>query len=240
MTNLHGSIEVISLADASYDTLVRDQMQNSGYLEIPFKQWYCQNEPFTGGVARFQVSTQSLDRVWIGFRYNGIAVKTAEDLGRQYPHTAQGPPVPVLGYAPSAAMETRSETSERYTTAQQCFRTPGLDGLQWQLNGAMIPQTYVPPSELMSFTKDQLPSEEYIRDDLTAAEYLSSSFVGCLRLNMRDSGSRLVSGLDTRSANLQGVVRSTGGNPNSYDAFIALETTATLRVMPGRAVAVIS
>ena len=241
VNSLFASIDCISLADTSFDQMVASQMASSGFLEVPFKQYYCQSEGSASGSSRFQVATQSLDRIWVGYRFNTTNVVAQAATGRQYTHEAQGPPIPVLGFFPNPAFSTRhSTTEERYTTAQQCFRVPGPDfSLQWTLNGSQIPQTPVFGSELMSFTKNQLPYDKYMRDDLTAAEYLSSAFVSCLRLDMPHIGGRTVAGLDTRSSSLQGVVRSSGGTPNNYDTFIALETTATLRAMPGRAVAVV-
>jgi len=239
VNSLFATIDCISLADTSFDQMVASQMASSGFLEVPFKQYYCQSEGSASGSSRFQVATQSLDRIWVGYRFNTTDVVGAVATGRQYRHETQGPPIPVLGYFPNPAFSTRhSTTEERYTTAQQCFRVPGPDfSLQWTLNGSQIPQTPVFGSELMSFTKNQLPYDKYMRDDLTAAEYLSSAFVSCLRLDMPHIGGRTVAGLDTRSSSLQGVVRSSGGTPNNYDTFIALETTSTLRIMPGRAVA---
>jgi hypothetical protein len=242
INSLFATIDCISLADNSFDEMVANQMQTSGFLELPFTQWYCQSEATASGTSRFQVATQSLNRIWVGYRYNGTNVTGAVATGRQYDHQSQGPPIPVLGYTPNPVFTTRhGTTEERYTTAQQCFRTPGPDfSLQWSLNGSLIPQTPVFGSELMSFTKNQLPEYKYIRDDLTAAEYLTSSFVTCLRLDMPHvSGSRLQSGLDTRGSSLQALVRGVGGSPNNYDAFIGVETGATLRVMPGRSIAVV-
>ena len=74
------------------------------------------------------------------------------------------------------------------------------------------------------------------------AQYLKSSFVQCLRLNMAGSeDGRILSGIDSRSANLQGLLNTTGtAISDTYNSFIAVETTATLRVMPGRAVSIVA
>tara|TARA_R110002096_G_scaffold435646_1_gene661903 strand:- start:1349 stop:2746 length:1398 start_codon:yes stop_codon:yes gene_type:complete len=241
VNRIHATIECISLADSSFDQMIASQMASAGFIEAPFKSYQCFSEGTASGTSRFQVATQSLDRIWVGYRFNATSVTGGVSTGRQYPHAVQGPPIPVLGYFPCPTMETRHGTSkERYTTAQQCFRVPGPDfNLQWTLNGSQIPQTPIFGSELMSFTKSQLDESDYMRDDLTAAEYMSSAFVTCLRLNMPHTSSRLQSGLDTRASSLQGLVRTLGGTPNNYDAFLAIESSPTLRIMPGRSVAVV-
>lgn len=242
VNRIHATIECISMADRTFGNLVDQQFAVAGFIEAPFKSYQCVSEGTASGTSRFQVATQSLDRIWVGYRYNATSVTGGVTTGRQYPHSAQGPPIPVVGYTPCPEMTQRhSTTMERYTTAQQCFRSPGPDfSLQWTLNGSQVPQTPIFGSELLSFTKDQLPFGCYMRDDLTPAEYLTSSFVTCLRLDMPHLGSaRTQSGLDTRASNLQGLVRSTGGTPNNYDAFVAVESSPTLRIMPGRSVAVV-
>jgi len=242
VNRIHATIECISMADTTFENIVNQQLATAGFIEAPFKSYQCFSEGTASGTSRFQVASQSLDRVWVGYRYNATSVTGGTATGRQYPHAPQGPPIPIVGYSPCARMITRhGGTMERYTTAQQCFRVPGPDfNLQWTLNGSQIPQTPVFGSELLSFTKNQLPYGTYIRDDLTPAEYLTSSFVTCLRLDLPCShAGRTQTGLDTRSSSLQGLVRSLNGTPNNYDAFIALETSPTLRIMPGRAVAVV-
>lgn len=239
INGLFMTVECVNLSDDSLDKMVASQMASVGFLEIPFKDYYCDTQSAAGGNIRFDVATQSLDRIHVGFRYSGTTTVAAAATGRQYNLETQGPPIPVLGYSPNPPMTTRhSSTQNKYTTAQQCFRCPGPDfALQWVLNGSVVPQTPVFGSELMAFSKTQIYDE--IRDDLTAAEYLSSSFVGCVRLCMPESTVRTRSGLDTRSSNLQALIRTTGGTPGNYQAFTACETTSILRVMPGRASGVI-
>ena len=240
LNRLFATIECVSLADASYDQMLASQMSTAQFLEVPFKDYYCQNQGAVGGVARFDVATGSLDRVWVGYRYSGANVTTSAATGRQYNYSTQGPPVPVIGYAPSPQFLTRfGSTLEKYNAPSQVFRCPGADfSLQWTLNGSVLPQTPLYGSELMSWTKDQVENR-YIRPDLTAGEYLTSSFVTCLRLCMPEAGVRLRSGLNTRSSNLQGTVRTTGGLPENYDIFTACEATSVLRIMPGRSCGVV-
>jgi len=114
--------------------------------------------------------------------------------------------------------------------------------MQYQLNGAMIPQTPLTSSQLLPFSGHNLPPGKYVSDKLSMVQYLKSNFVQCLRLNMAGSeDGRILSGIDSRSANLQGLLNTTGtAIADSYNSFIAVETTATLRILPGRAVSIIS
>ena len=242
VTNLFSTIECISLSDSSYDEMLADQMANQQFLEVPFKAYYVFQQEHTG-TSRFQVSTQSLDRIWTTFRYSGAAVTGAVATGRQYPFTAGGPPIPVLGYTPNTPVETRIASGlEKYSTAQFNFQTPAADvNLQWQLNGAFIPQAPMSASELYPFTAHNLPSDDYAQEKLTMCEYLRHRFVSCVRLNFKDSErSRIISGLDTRSSNLSGLMETSNATVTDYNSWIALETTSTLRIEAGRAISVVA
>ncbi len=243
VSNVFATCELISLADVSYDNMLTEMMAQQSFLEVPFKAYYCFSQGHTGS-SRFQVSSQSIDRIWSAWQYTGAAVVGSDATGRKYPYTAQAAPIPVMGYAPNPVLlETRGSTQEKYTAAWECFQQPvvGME-MQYQLNGAMIPQTPLTSSQLLPFSGHNLPPGKYVSDKLSMAQYLKSNFVQCLRLNMAGSeDGRILSGIDSRSANLQGLLNTTGATiTDAYNSFIAVETTATLRIMPGRAVSIIS
>ena len=243
VANVFATCELISLADVSYDNMLTEMMAQQSFLEVPFKAYYCFSQGHTGS-SRFQVSSQSIDRIWSGWQYSGSTDAGSLATGRKYNYTAQAAPIPVMGYFPNAqAVEKHGDGMEKYTAAWECFQQPvvGME-MQYQLNGAMIPQTPLTSSELLPFSGHNLPPGKYVSDKLTMAQYLKSNFVQCLRLNMAGSeDGRILSGIDSRSANLQGLLNTTGtAIAETYNSFIAVETTATLRILPGRAVSIIS
>ena len=247
VSNVFATCELISLADVSYDNMLTEMMAQQSFLEVPFKAYYSFSQGHNGS-SRFQVSSQSIDRIWSAWQYAGGGVPGANADGRKYNYTVQSAPIPVLGYAPNPPMETKwgsdaSTATEKYTAAWECFQQPvvGFE-MQYQLNGAMIPQTPLTSSQLLPFSGHNLPPGKYVNDNLTMAQYLKSNFVQCLRLNMAGSeDGRILSGIDSRSANLQGLLNTTGATiAAAYSSFIVVETTATLRLMPGRAVSIIS
>ena len=246
VSNVFATCELISLADVTYDNMLTEMMAQQSFLEVPFKAYYCFSQSHTGS-SRFQVSSQSIDRIWSGWQYAGSAVVGSDATGRKYPFTAQAAPIPVMGYTPNPSLETKwgsaTTTKEKYSAAWECFQQPvvGME-MQYQLNGAMIPQAPMTSSQLLPFSGHNLPPGKYVSEDLSMAQYLKSSFVQCLRLNMAGSeDGRILSGIDSRSANLQGLLNTTGtAISDTYNSFIAVETTATLRVMPGRAVSIVA
>ena len=248
VSNVFATCELISLADVAYDNMLTEMMAQQSFLEVPFKAYYSFSQGHNGS-SRFQVSSQSIDRIWSAWQYNGAAKVDSEATGRKYPYTAQAAPIPVLGYAPNPVVETKwgsaTTAKEKYTAAWECFQQPvvGME-MQYQLNGAMIPQTPLTSSELLPFSGHNLPPGKYVNDDLTMAQYLKSNFVQCLRLNMAGSeDGRILSGIDSRSSNLQGLLNASGASfiaDEPYNSFIVVETTACLRIMPGRAISVIS
>ncbi len=247
VSNVFATCELISLADVSYDNMLTEMMAQQSFLEVPFKAYYSFSQGHNGS-SRFQVSSQSIDRIWSAWQYSGSFVPGPDATGRKYPYTAQASPIPVLGYAPNPVVETKwgsdsTTAKEKYTAAWECFQQPvkGME-MQYQLNGAMIPQTPLTSSQLLPFSGHNLPPGKYVNDELTMAQYLKSNFVQCLRLNMAGSeDGRILSGIDSRSANLQGLLNTTGATiTDAYNSFIVVETTATMRILPGRAISIIS
>ena len=243
VSNVFATCELISLADVTYDNMLTEMMAQQSFLEVPFKAYYCFSQGHNGS-SRFQVSSQSIDRIWSGWQYSGTSKVGSEATGRKYNFTAQAAPIPIMGYVPNPPLlEKHGATTEKFTAAWECFQQPvtGME-MQYQLNGAMIPQAPMTSAQLLPFSGHNLPPGKYVSDKLSMAQYLKSNFVQCLRLNMAGSeDGRILSGIDSRSANLQGLLNTTGtAIAETYNTFIAVETTATLRIMPGRAVSIVA
>ena len=246
LTGIHATIEAIGLADQSYDKMLSAQMSAQGFLEIPYKSYQSFNDTHTGS-SRFSVSTQSLDRVWLAWRnvdynaqYAPVAIGGHKLQGGFTSPTAgaatlldQGVPQ----YDVGGVLETNSE---KYKSVYFNFNEP-LPGmkLQLQLNGAYMPQFSAYVEELYGMSRNSLP-DSYNATKMTLDQYKKNYCVQCFRLNMPDSEySRLISGLDTRAVNLQGIVRTEGGAINA-NLMIFTESTETMRVGPGRSIEIIS
>eukprot|EP00965_Chrysotila_dentata_P178395 5891989-Pleurochrysis_carterae.AAC.1 len=72
LSDLSASIECVSIADSIYEEMTNNLMQKAGYLEIPYKTYHSFHSLHSGST-RFSVSSQSLDRIWIGWRDSNYA-----------------------------------------------------------------------------------------------------------------------------------------------------------------------
>ena len=254
LTDLHATIEAIGLADQSYDQMIAAQMGQQGFLEIPYKSYTSFQETHSGS-SRFTVSTQSLDRVWVCWRKTNF--------------NAQAAPVTVNGYkkqggyikgvvAAAAALSTvdlglpqydvggvLGTNEEKYKSQYFNFAAPQENmKMQLQLNGAYMPQFSANLGELYGMTRNSLQGARDAKE-MSLDQYLNNYCVQCFRLNLPDSEySRSISGLDTRSCNLQGIVRTensaAGGGRDNLAINIWTEETSCLRVGAGRAVEIIA
>jgi hypothetical protein len=241
LTDIHGLIECIGLADQSYDQMLASMMSSQGFLEIPYKN-YTNFQTVHSGSSRFTVSTQSLDRVWVCWRSTG--------------YDTQGGLVPIKGYKRTGAaayagtedfgkcdydeggvFDTNSEKYKskyfNFTEASATFKA------QLQLNGSYFPQFTATLGDLYGITRNSLMGNRENKN-MTLDQYANNYCVQCFRLNMPDSEySRLISGIDTRAVNLQGIIKTENATAdNTIDVFC--ETTEVLRVGAGRAVEIIS
>ena len=121
--------------------------------------------------------------------------------------------------------------------------------MQLQLNGAMMPQFMANVADLYEITRNSLQGARTSKN-MSLQQYSQSFFVQCFRLNMPDSEyGRLLSGIDTRAVNLQGLVNTFGGGsaPATADTEadqkvcnVFCESTSVLRIGAGRTIEVIS
>jgi len=260
LTDIHATIECIGLADQTYDNMISAMMSQQGFLEIPYKSYDCFTDTHTGS-SRFTVSTQSLDRVWVAWRdkdydsqdtpiivegyktsgaFAGLQANSNNDADNQVD----------IGKPQFDVGGSLNTNKEKYVGRYFNFVEPMAhnaahsSGLGWkaqlQLNGAYYPQFAASLPELYGITKNSLQSRKC--KDMSLRQYQKNYCVQCFRLNLIDSEQqRLLSGLDTRSVNLQGILSTTSANTatNPY-VTIFTESTSTLRVGPGRSVEVIN
>lgn len=228
LSGLFASIEVMAISDQVYETLAKQVIAQKGFLEIPFKNYHSSVQTHNGA-SRFNVSTQSLDRIWCTFR-------DASAIG------PNRPPLRKAGFGFQSG-HPRIGGAEMYLPSD--FRFRKLQGdhvtMQFSLNGALYPQFPARVEDWMFLSNQSLPQGKIVERDLTSSGYASDCHVLCARLNLPGSEqARTVSGLDTRGISLVGQLTSTNDDASDpSQCLIFSECTSTLRVGPGRVVEVI-
>ena len=241
LTDIFATIECIGLADQAYDQMLASMMSSQGFLEIPYKN-YTNFQSVHNGSSRFSVSSSSLDKIWVCWRSSG--------------YDTQGGLVPINGYKRTGAaayvgaadfgkpdydeggvFDTNSEKYKskyfNFTEASATFKA------QLQLNGSYYPQFTATLGDLYAISKNSVLGNRENKN-MTLDQYANNYCVQCFRLNMPDSEySRLLSGIDTRAVNLQGIIKTENATAdNTIDVFC--ETTEVIRVGAGRAIEIIS
>jgi len=253
ISNIFFTIECVSLADNMYDNMLAAQMEMAP-LEVPYKAFYTFLDTHSGST-RFSVASASMDRIWLAWRganYNTqdtVVTVSGYKLSGGFTSATAGAATAldqgVPQYDQGGVLDTNEEKYlGKYFNFSQpvAFGTqPATDWtLQVQLNGAMMPQFQARPEALYGITRNSM---EYVRKskDMTYDQYLNNYCVQCFRLNMPESETqRLLSGIDTRSSNLAGIITTTGAltaaQPN---LMVFVETTEVLRIGAGRSIGVI-
>jgi hypothetical protein len=230
LNRIYAIVEVIAVSDPSYSTLAKRLISEKGFIEIPYKNVHSSVGTHLGS-SRFNVATQSLDRVWVCFRaMSGIG--------------SHLPAIPARGYrnAANASEFPEHTTLERWVPAEFVLAFPDVNAkYQLTLNGSMVPQHAASPDDWLSITENSLPPGHMLRPDLFRAEYLDQCAVLCVRLNAPGAETvRSISGLDTRGVSLTGQLNTqNGGSSGTHQALIFSECTSSLRVGPGRVCEVI-
>eukprot|EP00962_Isochrysis_galbana_P001603 scaffold413_cov134-Isochrysis_galbana.AAC.2 len=227
IANLFATIEVMAVSDPAYETLSKQIIAQKGFIEHNFKNYHSSVQTHNGA-SRFNVSTQSLDRIWCTFR-------DANAIGPNRPPTRKSG----FGWVG----HPRLGGAEMYLPAAFRFRRLQGDNITMQLslNGALYPQFPARIDDWMFITNQSLPQGKIIERDLSSSAYTQDCHVLCARLNLPGSEqARTVSGLDTRGISLVGQLMSTNDNAGlPSQCLIFSECTSSLRVGPGRTIEVI-
>jgi hypothetical protein len=253
LSNIRATIECISIADMTLENMLASQMSAQGELEVPYKAYYSFLDTHTG-TSKFSVAASSMDRIWLAWRgsdYNSVTTPITvggHKVAGAFVDVTVGAGTTTLDigkpqYDVGGVLDTNNEKYKgRYFNFSQpiAFGTTTAWKAQLQLNGAYYPQFSAGIEEWYGITKNSLPGDRKSKD-MTLDQYRDNYCVQCARFNMPNSEfSRSLTGVDTRSTNLQGIVRSesaaTGLNPNLS---IFIETTEVLKISAGRSISII-
>lgn len=250
LSNIHATIECISLADMSYENMLSSQLQAQGELEVPYKAYYSFMDTHQGS-SKFSVASSSLDRVWLAWRgdnYNTVTPpitvgghKVAGAFVSATAGAATSLDVGVPQYDSGGVLNTNKEKYVgRYFNFSQPVPFGGTTAWKAQisLNSAFYPQFNAGIEEWYGITKNSLENPKNARN-MTLDQYRDNFCVQVARFNMPNSEfSRTLSGIDTRATNLAGIVNttSTSLNPNLS---IFVECTEVLKIGAGRSISVV-
>lgn len=250
INNFHLLVETIGIQDSVYDELLEKKIQSTGFVELPFKQYFSFNDTASTN-NRWSVSSQSIDRVWVGYRNTGynsaggaVSVNGYKKSGA-FVDDASGESsadidIGVPQYDKGGVYDTNKEKliSKYFNFAQGS--SGGVSSYQLQVNGALIPQFKAKAEQMLAITKNSLPMSKMTKfENMTLDQYKTNYFGWCVRFNLPDSeAGREVSGLDSRGVNLQGQLLNENV-VSTQNVMIFVECTSTLRVGAGKMVEII-
>lgn len=229
LSNVRATCEVMAVTDPDYATLVQKIISERRFYELPYKNVHSSMQTHNGN-SRWNVSTQSLDRVWVAFR-------AASDAN------AFVAPKRIAGYeGDTYHAEQATFSGEKYVPGHFALSCPSSEAaFQLSVNGSLYPQFPATKEEWVAISENSLPPGHKLAPDLTLANYEGQRFALCARFNAPGAESaRSISGLDTRGLSLVGqVVTQNDQSGGSHQCFVFAETTASLRIGAGRVVEVV-
>jgi hypothetical protein len=244
-------VEVLGMSSNVLDAIVEQRIASVGYLSLPFKNYYSYQSTHTN-TSRFNVNSASWDRLWLVYRPTDYTTKSAPRVAEGYKKkgcfistvkdVAAGTGNKVdIGLPQYDAGGTSFANGEKYISNYFRFQELKTDNtanafFQLQVNSANIPayRMTTPEALAMSLNSVDVPSKKH----MSLKQYTTDSFCQVYRFCLPESdGSRLASGLDTRSVSAQGSLIT--DNIKECSLVMFAECTSELRVGASRAIEVI-
>ena len=232
LNNIYATVKVFSLASGFYDSMVAEQMSSTGELEVPFKQYFSFRDQCTGST-RFNVATQSLDRIFVAHH---AVVSPAG--GTLHPVLASG--YAAIGDTQARLMKLgKMKYIHPYTRFREPTAAAGTKILQeFQLNGAKYPQFRATSEDMYEILRNSSNRGKHNERNTGLQQYKSDDYVCAMKLTMDAPNARYIQGLDSRSVSLNGYYNIFNLATTS-DLTLFCECTSSLLISSGRQVAVI-
>ena len=231
ITQQHFSVDVISISDGIYDSMIDSMLASGKPIEVPFKN-YLSYTHTTGSMnvnMPFSISSQSIDRLWAIARnslYNAATTKTA--------NVAAGPGTDATGtnYStlahPYFNFSNRGGTDFQFTVNNTTYPSySSSDARDWQkqLRGAIGDQG--------NMLSGCVPT--------SLAQYTDNYFAFAVSLEHHSGADeRFVSGIDTRGASANCMFKSVdGGASGNHQIVVFAELTSILEIKANKVITVI-
>lgn len=244
LTNMSLQCEIAGFASSVVDALVESTIANTGYISVPFKQFFT----FTNShslTSRWSVNSASWDAVYFMWRNKNYSTQAGFHPVPGY-KIAGGPAATITGTpdigVPSGVDEggVLNSNQEKYVSPYFRFQEELQSGVthgeyQLQINGASVPSFRMTSSDFLRISLNSV-SSHHIHNTMTMKQYRDSFFVQAMRFSLPDSDIfRVASGLDTRSVSANCAIE-TPGVASDANLTIVCECTSELRVGASRAI----
>lgn len=224
LSNMYWTVDTISLDD-QYDQMLRARLQSQEFIQLNYKEYLSfSNDGHAGGShqTRFQLSTQSLDRLYAVTRNGNYRTRGL---------VASGLPESLLTDNSYTANHFRFKSFDAVPTRSGNVRT------QWRINNVLFPQAkQASPEELWNLAYVSGKSRQSDQGNLVTGmqNFNDGNWVSSLLLCEPSEPLSTVSGLDSRGVNTSLVWDVSGQTPpgggDTVSSFVVAETTATLRI----------
>lgn len=231
LNNVYFTIKAYSMANGVLDQLYAEQMANNEHLEVGFLQYFSFRDT-NDGASRFNVATQSLNRIIVAHHANAN------------PTGADRHPISATGYneiGSNAADRVLDLGKAKYLHPYTQFAEPGTSSknlYEWQLNGAKYPMFRATAEDLLLIARQSGIKGHVAMENMGLDQYKKDHFVSCMKLTLDAPNARYIQGLDVRGTSLNGYYNIYNASANSV-VTIFLECGSSLFISPGRQVAVV-
>jgi hypothetical protein len=223
----HFSIDVISISDGIYDSMIDSMLASGKPIEVPFKNYlsYTHTQGDMNINMPFSVSSQSIDRIWAIARDAAYNSSASNSLILAHGGQNQGNMIPYFNYS------SRGGTNFEFTVNNTTYPAyNSVEARDWnqQLRNAIGDQGNM----LSGCVATSL------------AQYKDNFFTFAVSLEHHSGADeRFVSGIDTRGASANCMFKSqgagVGGAGDSHQIVVFCEMTSILEIKANKVITVI-
>ena len=219
------SMDVVSIGDGFYDSMVDQMLASGAPIEIPFKNYFSFNGNLGNREVPFTVASQSIDRLWAVIRSNAFADN--DDNEKQI----------ILDNAGASDIV-------KHTPAAFTYTSNGHEDFAFRINNTNYPQwTSTNADDWWQHTKLALGDQgnmlagSFVNN---TASYAQNFFVyACQLEHHAGNDERFVSGIDTRGSAAQCYFVASGAGNNPCTTTVFAECSSSLKIYAGKVLEIV-
>jgi hypothetical protein len=230
LSNLYMTVRCYSLPSGLYDNLLAEQMASAGSLEVGFRQYFGFRDT-TASTMRFQVASQSINRIFVAHHRNANPAGTT-----RAPHLVAG----YLAEGATARVSPLNLGSLKHVHQYSSFSQPTGANAEYDftINGAKFPQYKMSSEDVLQINRLSGDKGDVLMPNVGLVEFKDNEYVAALKLTMDTPNSRFIQGLDSRSVAISGFYNMYGVTADKV-LTLFVECGSSLLISSGRQIAVV-
>lgn len=237
LDNVFFSMSSYVINNPAYDSMISAQMSQMQYLPVTFKEVTCTKTLHSSGLSRVNISSRSIDRLFVGFKHRDLdSAGAPELLDSLKPGGTQNAPYDLVSRTGTFGNSIVAQNTAPFSAGAQAWFS--LGGSRYPQYNANLDREWLTLREQGKY--DDECKDVPIKVNMSGSDVYLAQHVLVAKLDLPGNfdGHQMASGSDSRGSAITASIETTGISADTSCYFVS-ETSSLLQIGAGKLIQIL-